>query len=252
MNSRLNWKFRLGILLVLVSASIYLLLYLIFHKPETELFYIGIDLAFVPLEILIVVIIVEAAISRRELVERLEKLNMVVGAFFSEVGTEFLKSVSPFESNKDRIASKLKIDASWSPDDFKGMLSEIRGCEFDFKLGSPESVELLKYLRVFLTSRRKFLLGLLENPNLLEHESFTDMLWAVFHLMEELEAREDLSSLPPTDYEHLAGDLQRAYSAVVSEWLGYMEHLSENYPYLFSLAVRKNPFNRDARVEILE
>jgi len=30
------------------------------------------------------------------------------------------------------------------------------------------------------------LLGLLGNPNLLEHDSFTDLLWAVFHLMEEL------------------------------------------------------------------
>ncbi|WP_245942902.1 hypothetical protein [Methanothermobacter defluvii] len=69
--------------------------------------------------------------------------------------------------------------------------------------------------------------------------------------MEELEAREDITSLPPSDYEHLAGDLTRAYSAVIGEWLGYMEHLSENYPYLFSLAVRKNPFNREARVEVL-
>lgn len=31
-----------------------------------------------------------------------------------------------------------------------------------------------------------------------------------------------------------------------------MEHLSENYPYLFSLAVRKNPFNPEARVEVID
>lgn len=94
----INWRFKLALLLIFLSAAIYFILYLIFHKPETELFYIGIDLAFVPLEILIVVIVVEAAISRRELAERLEKLNMVIGAFFSETGTEFLRETSPFES----------------------------------------------------------------------------------------------------------------------------------------------------------
>lgn len=251
MKTKINWRVKLALLLVLVSASIYFILYLIFHKPETELFYIGIDLAFVPLEILIVVIVVEAAISRRELSERLEKLNMVIGAFFSETGTEFLREVSPFESNTAFIASRLIMDTSWSSEDFRKIIDEFNGLDFSFELGSEESIELLHYLREFLVSRRKFLLGLLENPNLLEHESFTDMLWAVFHLMEELEARADITSLPPSDYEHLAGDLTRAYSAVIGEWLGYMEHLSENYPYLFSLAVRNNPFNREARVEVL-
>ena len=36
-------------------------------------------------------------------------------------------------------------------------------------------------MKVFLVGKRNFLLRLLENGNLLEHESFTDMLWAVFH-----------------------------------------------------------------------
>ncbi|WP_245942903.1 hypothetical protein [Methanothermobacter defluvii] len=176
MKTKINWRVKLALLLVLVSASIYFILYLIFHKPETELFYIGIDLAFVPLEILIVVIVVEAAISRRELSERLEKLNMVIGAFFSETGTEFLREVSPFESNTPFIASRLIMDTSWSSDDFRKIIDEFNGLDFSFELGSEESIELLHYLREFLVSRRKFLLGLLENPNLLEHESFTDML----------------------------------------------------------------------------
>jgi hypothetical protein len=49
-----------------------------------------------------------------------------------------------------------------------------------------------------------FLLGLMANPNLLEHESFTDLLWAVFHLTDELTHREDVSALADADLEHLA------------------------------------------------
>jgi hypothetical protein len=107
-------------------------------------------------------------------------------------------------------------------------------------------------MRVFLLEKRDFLLRLLENPNLLEHESFTDLLWAVFHLTEELAHRPKCRELHPRDREHLGKDIQRAYVLLIREWLGYMRHLKNNYPYLFSLAVRVNPFDPNASAEIKE
>jgi len=97
-----------------------------------------------------------------------------------------------------------------------------------------------------IVSKVDFLLRLLENPNLLEHESFTDLLWAVLHLEEELSYRKTLKELPNSDYAHLSGDIKRAYGLVISEWLTYVKHLKYNYPYLFSLAIRMNPLNKDA------
>jgi len=104
----------------------------------------------------------------------------------------------------------------------------------------------LENLKNFLLEKRAFLLGLLENPNLLEHESFTELLWAVFHLTEELAFRIDLKQLPKTDVQHLSGDIRRAYVLLISEWLAYMKHLRDSYPYLFSLAARMNPFDPHA------
>jgi hypothetical protein len=75
---------------------------------------------------------------------------------------------------------------------------------------------------------------------------------AVFHLVEELESRPDISNLSELDLRHIAGDMQRAYSLLISEWLSYMKHLRENYPYLFSFAMRTNPFDPDASPEIKE
>lgn len=83
-------------------------------------------------------------------------------------------------------------------------------------------------------------------PNLLEHESFTELLRAVCHLTQELSHRKDLIELPDTDYEHLAGDIKRAYVLLVHEWVDYMKYLKDNYPYFFSLAMRTNPFDQDA------
>ena len=108
----------------------------------------------------------------------------------------------------------------------------------------------MESLKGFLKEKRPFLLGLLENPNLLEHESFTNLLWAVFHLTEELLHRKSLKDLPDADYKHLAGDISRGYNLLIIEWLYFMAHLKDKYPYLFSLAMRTNPFDAAASVEL--
>jgi hypothetical protein len=36
----------------------------------------------------------------------------------------------------------------------------------------------------------------------------------------------------------------------VDQWTGYMRHLKHDYPFLFSLALRTNPFDPEAQVEV--
>ena len=49
---------------------------------------------------------------------------------------------------------------------------------------------------------------------------------------------------------HLKGDIRRAHSSLIVEWVRYMKHLKNRYPYLFSLAVRTNPFDSEASAVI--
>jgi hypothetical protein len=58
--------------------------------------------------------------------------------------------------------------------------------------------------------------------------------------------RSDLFSLPDSDLKHLEGDIVRIYSLLVLEWVRYMLYLKSNYGYLFSLAMRLNPFDPEA------
>jgi hypothetical protein len=92
----------------------------------------------------------------------------------------------------------------------------------------------------------------MENPNLLEHERFTELLLAVFHITDELVAREDFDRLPATDLAHLGGDAQRAYSRLIVEWVLYLEYLQKAYPYLFSLAIRENPLDAAASPVVID
>jgi hypothetical protein len=79
-----------------------------------------------------------------------------------------------------------------------------------------------------------------------EQEQFTEALRALFHLAEELGYRGSIENLPETDLEHLANDMERSYRLMTMEWLDYMQYLKESYPYLFSLAMRTNPFDKFA------
>ena len=79
------------------------------------------------------------------------------------------------------------------------------------------------------------MLSLLENQNLLEHETFTELLWAVFHMGEELSHRDDVTQLNKNDYNHISGDIKRVYHYLFLEWLDYMLHLKKHYPYMLKV-----------------
>ena len=247
----LNYRVRLGKLLVLASIILYLINFFFFKQIFNTEYYLSIDIAFLPIEVLFVVLVIESVINSREKQILLEKLNMVIGTFFSEIGTDLLKEISKFDKNKEKIRQTLILNNQWSQKDFLNAALKIKSYKYDLYICSDaESVEFLKDLKAFFVDKRNFLLVLLENPNLLEHETFTEMLRAVFHLAEELDKRNDISKLPITDYQHLKMDTERAYGYLIVEWLQYMEHLRNNYPYLFSLALRVNPFDPNAKVEV--
>jgi hypothetical protein len=64
----------------------------------------------------------------------------------------------------------------------------------------------------------------------------------VVHLRDELAARTTFTNLPATDTAHIANDVKRAYSLLTLQWIDYMQYLKNRYPFLFSLALRTNPF----------
>lgn len=237
-----NWKIWLGLSLILVSAVIYSIQWAIFKDPHDTFFNLLGSLAFAFVQILLIILVVHQLLNAQEKKNRLEKLNVVIGAFMSELGRFLLIRFSDSDPNLSNIKESLIVSGEWSADQFSDVIGRLKGYDYEVdieKIGLPE-------LHNMLLNKRDFLLRLLENPTLLEHESFTDLIQATFHLTEELDSRDDLEKLPQTDYQHLAGDIKRVYTHLVHQWLQYVMHLKYNYPYLFSLAIRKNPFDESA------
>ena len=238
----MNWQVVLGLSLVLTSVLIYVVHYLIFKNAHDIFFYMIMDIAFIPTQILLVTYVLNRLLSHREKQQRLEKLNMVIGVFFSEVGTRLLTYFSDMDPHLERIRNDLITTDNWSGTEFANVQKRLKTYDYEVDIGKVD----LSTLKSILSGGKNFLVMLMENPNLLEHETFTEHLRAVFHLAEELACREDVDHLPDADRKHLAGDIRRAYRLMVHQWLDYMRHLKDNYPYLFSLAMRLNPFDQNS------
>jgi hypothetical protein len=190
----------------------------------------------------VVVNSIEYVITKKERALARKKLNMIIGVFFSEVGTQLLKNFSAHDPALEEIRSALIVANHWSDSDFSRAAGNIK----DHPRQLDSHTIDLEELNRFLTNQKGFLLSLLENPQMTEHDSFIPLLLAVFHLTEELTVRDTLTDLPPSDYGHLSGDINRIYGSLVIEWLAYMKQLKIEYPHMFSLAMRMNPFDADA------
>jgi hypothetical protein len=227
---------------VTLSVALYALHYLLFRDGQRIFGNLLEYVAFLPIQVLLVTLVIDGLMRAREKAMLLNKMNMVIGVFFGEVGADLLRHFSAFDPDSGRLGSHLILAPDWSDAEFSEARRMVTAydCKVDARQGGLEE------LCAFLLEKRSFLLSLLENQNLLEHEAFSDLLWAVTHVASELSSRDRLTGLPDTDLEHLSGDIKRAYTRLIVEWLAYMQHLRNAYPYLYSLAVRTNPFDPGA------
>jgi hypothetical protein len=236
------WTLSFAAILICLSVILYYFHFLIFQDSYHIYIYALGDIAFIPIEVLLVTLVIDRLLELRERKSRMEKLNMVIGMFFSNTGTWLLTYLSDQDPNLGQIKGNLIISDQWTKEEFVSVGEMLDRYVAEIEI---ERVDLAA-LKQFLHSKEDFLVRLLENPALLEHEQFTHLLQAIFHLTEELDKRPDPANLPENDLVHLTGDIKRVYHALISQWLDYMQHLKKNYPYLFSLAMRTNPFDDSA------
>jgi hypothetical protein len=235
-------------ILIAISSLAYYIHYIIFRDSHHIFIFMLGDLAFVFLEVFLVVLVIERILTRREKQSMLNKLNMVAGAFFSEVGNKLLAKLIKCYNHHDEICTCLDVSKGWTNTDYNkaqdyiNKLSDIPNCS---------NIDL-DDLKDFLVQKRSFILRLLENPNVLEHERGSNLLWAVLHLTDELEARASLGDLPQSDLDFLASSIHRVYRLLAAEWITYMEYLKSDHPFLFSLILRIHPFQEKPSPIVIE
>lgn len=251
MDSHKKWKIKFSILMIILIIVIYGSNYLVLGDGEHIISYVWTHLGFIPVDILVVAFILDEIIERKEKEAMLEKLDMLMSTFFSEIGNELISQLSSANKYKTNTEN-LKSIKNWDDKDYENKLKELKDTDVEFQADiTPENrEEFLRNLNELLTSKREFIINLINNPNLLEKEEFTGLINAILHLDEELEHRKDLSLVTDADFAHLNGDMHRVYNKLIHEWVYYLRYLNKHYPYMIALIIRTNPFDEDAEVYV--
>jgi len=237
-----RWGISLGVFFLLMSIIVYGIKTVVLGAESISdtVRYLFNALGFLFISVFMTTVVLNQLLTLRDKNERREKTNIVRSTFFSEVGTLFLRSVSRTDPCQKQIYETFASNKPWHE-----VYAECTAL-IDKKTVLDISCLDLDALMCHLHGKRDFLLRLLENPVFLEHSDFTEMLRALFHLVDELASRPSLCELPKSDVHHLMGDIARVYDQMRKIWLLHMDYLYQNYPYLFSLALRTNPFHPDA------
>lgn len=243
---RFKWSIAFGLSLLSASAILYLTHYLTFGEFRRMAFAGMGRFAFVPIQGLVMTLIIAELLMMMGRRSRMQKMNMVVGVFFSELGTELLRKLYFTDPDGAGLREVFEIADDLSGQQVNTIFRKLEDYPYECNVERAE----LEDLKDLLVGERDFMVRLLENPNLLENERFTEVLWAVFHLTEELDAREDIARIPDSDLLHLRGDVTRVYGHLFREWLWYMRHLHDNYPFLFSFAMRTSPIEQEVQIEV--
>ena len=224
--------------LVVVSAVVFVIQLAIFSNVDEAMFLLFQDLLFLPIHILFITFVVDRILHNREKRNRRGQLNIVICTFFGEMGTDSIKVLNKYITDLDLVSDYLDVTDKWTDKDFANAAHRLDSFSPAVQLKSGDIVEMKNEL----PHKKTYLLELLNNPNLLENTRLTDLLWALYHLLNELESKEVSKGLQGEDLGHLEIDVSRAYGLLLHQWIFYMKHLKNNLPYIFSSAVRKNPF----------
>ena len=179
---RVFWELRVVVILVAVSLVLYLIHFAWFRDLKHIWFWSFTSLAFLPISALVLTLLINRVISARDKAIRLDKLNMLIGVFFSNVGNDLLLRFSDWDPEDQYLRNHFGAPEPWNRLHGKSALAILTKHQFSVTVNGLQLVEL----KAFLYPHVDFLMRLIENPNLLEHENFTQLLRAVFHLAEEL------------------------------------------------------------------
>jgi hypothetical protein len=234
----MRWEVKISAVLLSFSLFFYTVNYLTFHDTTFIEKYILAQLGFLPISVLLVSIVLNSLMSRRVQKERREKLNIVVGSFFAEFGKDLLRYITKYDPGASELAKEVMYIENMDARELRELKNRIAERKFNINIERMNLYELRK----FLMENREFSVNLLDNPAILEHETFTELLWNVLHVTEELRRVYDFSSLSDVDREDIQGDIENLYRLLAYEWINYVEYLREAYPHIFVYETKTNPF----------
>jgi hypothetical protein len=230
----------LGMMLFLFSVVLYYFNFLLYGDAHHLMELFTEELAFMPVYVFITAVFAERMLSRSEKAEMSRRTNALVGTFYNEIGYDIVKKLIKFDSNSDILKAKISFDKGLDTPKVKA----IHRLAETYTYGAPNGKEDIIEIGELLSAKKDFMLIMMSNASLLEKDEFSELLLSVNHIHEALKTIDEISSISKDLTDHFHSDLEKAYRCLIGVWVSYLSFIYKEDPYLYMLAIAKNPFSR--------
>lgn len=229
---------QLILLLLCASALLYAIHYLIFRDLHHLAIFGLHELAFVPLEVILVTLGLDQLVEKTHREEARSKVSIIETLYFNESGGTMLRYLTSFDPDAARLRELLQVTEDWRSSDFRQAIRQLKSYPFLLDLDRIDFFGL----HYHLSQRHEYYRSMLENPALTQSEAFTEMIMKIYLLWEELDGRTNLYQLPEKDRNYLAELLHEIYRELTEYWLDNVYNHSIHNRFRLHRAVESNPF----------
>ena len=241
MKNSMKHKFTLKqivLMLLCFSAVMYVVHYLIFRDFHHIAIFFVHDIAFMPLEVILVTLFFDRIIEKTNEKENRSKLSIIETLFFNESGGNMLRYLTSFDPQSHHLSEILQVTEDWKSSDFINAKKQLSNYSFHLDVSRVDFFGL----HYHLDERHNYYRNILENPALTQSNEFTEMVMKIYLMWEELDCRTDLYNLNDAEKNYLGSLLTEIYQELVTYWLdNAYNHSIHNRPRLHRL-VETNPF----------
>lgn len=229
---------QLILLLLCASALLYAIHYLIFRDLHHLAIFGLHELAFVPLEVILVTLGLDQLVEKTHREEARSKVSIIETLYFNESGGTMLRYLASFDPDAARLRELLQVTEDWHSSDFRQAIRQLKSYPFLLDLDRIDFFGL----HYHLSQRHEYYRSMLENPALTQSEAFTEMIMKIYLLWEELDGRTNLYQLPEKDRSYLAELLHEIYRELTEYWLDNVYNHSIHNRFRLHRAIESNPF----------
>ena len=179
---------QLILLLLCASALLYAIHYLIFRDLHHLAIFGLHELAFVPLEVILVTLGLDQLVEKTHREEARSKVSIIETLYFNESGGTMLRYLTSFDPDAARLRELLQVTEDWHSSDFRQAIRQLKSYPFLLDLDRIDFFGL----HYHLSQRHEYYRSMLENPALTQSEAFTEMIMKIYLLWEELDGRTNL------------------------------------------------------------
>lgn len=157
---------KTGVMLILLSVALHALHYFIFGDLKHIFVYLLGDIAFIPLEVFLVTLVIDQLLERRDKEKRLKKMHMLIGLYFQELGFNLLRHIVFADENRRDFQGVCAIGQDWKASDFRKLEKWLIERKLEV---NPRKMDY-DALYDMLSSQKLLMINLISNPTLLEDE----------------------------------------------------------------------------------